>query len=609
MKLKKNWFYFLTVLFAIIGMLYNFTYSFVSLSKNSRSGYLMQGGVCLILPGIWIILQIASKAGFRLKLGEKLSQDKKWVRRVETVLVAAVLVLAAGIRIGLIRQMPEAYLPESRDYYDIALAIMDGSFLQFGKGYCDAIADTPTVMGYSYLLTYAFRIWGQGVRAGQYLNVVFSVGTAFLSYKIVRKAGGRAGGVMALILCAFWPSRIMSVNLLSGENAFVFLALLCIWIYLSLIMDYDGDTLDGMQAAFLYLVLGALLAVLAAVNAAAVLLLLAMLLFLLPQKMKLPAKPRNDIPLMVRLLKRGWMRCVLIIIPYIIAAGVISSNIELGIDRDVPFTKIACGSDLWEEIEDTFGVEKDTRNFKYFAERYIKLIDNDDPEIEKCVELLENQEDFTKEQRRYYDKVSSLNQIFYVTAAFFSLICLFFLLYEEANPVVMLLLLFLELGAATFLTGNGDDFHFMIPQIFILLGSMSIWYVFKGGYLKAGKAGAEREILLKEEEFEKYKLQMIEQEEEKLAELRKEAYANVFDMKKALQEGHVIMTVSKAYENDTVEDISREKAGKSAEKTDKEAEYKAEDGFDWHFTEEELNSLVDKNWAEVKEFVHKKNQE
>ncbi len=32
-----------------------------------------------------------------------------------------------------------------------------------------------------------------------------------------------------------------------------------------------------------------------------------------------------------------------------------------------------------------------------------------------------------------------------------------------------------------------------------------------------------------------------------MAELRKEAYANFFDMKKALQEGHVIMTVSEIY--------------------------------------------------------------
>ena len=33
------------------------------------------------------------------------------------------------------------------------------------------------------------------------------------------------------------------------------------------------------------------------------------------------------------------------------------------------------------------------------------------------------------------------------------------------------------------------------------------------------------------------------------------------------------------------------------------------DDFDWQFTEEELNSLVDQNWAAVRELVDKKSQE
>lgn len=640
MKLRKNWFDFLfnkpaggawrrlIVSFAAMGMLYIFVYSFISLSKNSVNGYLMQGGVFLALPGIWILLQLAAALSFRFKLRERLSRDKKWVRTAEAVLAGIVLVLAALIRIRMVGQMPAAYLQEGRDYYEIALAIREDSVLQFGKGYCDAIASSPVVMGYSYLLAFAFRIFGPGVRAGQYLNVFFSVGTVFLSYKIVRKAGGRAGAIAALILCAFWPSHIMAVGLISGENAFLFLSLFCIWIFLSLIMDYDGDTPDGMQAVFLYLFLGALLAATAAVNAVSVLLLLAMLIFLLPLQMKLPAKPKNDIPLMVRFLKRGWMRCILILVPYVIVAGVISSNIELSIDRDVPFTKIAFGSSLWEEAEGFFTEETATKKPRYFAERYIKLIDNDDQEISKCVELLESQEDFTKEQKEPYDKASSLNQIFYVITAFFSLLCFFFLLYQESNPVFMLILLFVGINGALFLTGEGDGFHVMLPHIFILLGSMTVWYIFREGYGEAEKAVVEKELLLKEEELEKYQLQIIEQEEEKLAELRKEAYANVFDMKKALQEGHVIMTVSKAYENDAddaednlADDRSGPPAEESAEKAieksvresageaQQEENKKAKDDFDWNFTEEELNSLVDKNWAAVRELVHRKNQE
>ena len=149
MKLKKNWFYFLTVLFAVMGMLYIFAYSFVSLAKNFRNGYLMQGGVFLVLLGIWLFLHLAVAAGRRFKLEEKLSRDKAWVRWAEAVIVTVVLVLAVGIRLWMIGQMPQVYLQEHKDYYDIALALFQDSSLQSNSRYCDLIADSPSIMGYS----------------------------------------------------------------------------------------------------------------------------------------------------------------------------------------------------------------------------------------------------------------------------------------------------------------------------------------------------------------------------------------------------------------------------------------------------------------------------
>ncbi len=96
-------------------------------------------------------------------------------------------------------------------------------------------------------------------------------------------------------------------------------------------------------------------------------------------------------------------------------------------------------------------------------------------------------------------------------------------------------------------------------------------------------------------------------------------------MKKALQEGHVIMTVSEIYgkeeesssrgqityepaqeyEERPVEGTGKGKAGSSVEREDG----LDKDDFDWQFTEEELNSLVDQNWAAVRELVDKKRQE
>ena len=375
----------------------------------------------------------------------------------------------------------------------------------------------------------------------------------------------------------------------------------------------------------LYIVLGVLLAVAAAISRFSVLLLLAMLIVLLPRKMKLPAKPINDIPLMVRALRWGWIRCILIIIPYMITVGVISSNIELAIDRDIAFSKIACGSSLIEEINENFIEEKDARKPRFFADRFVKLIENDESGIEGSRTLLETQESLSREQKDYFDQISAFNQAVYAAAAFLSLLCLFFLLYKEASPVFLLVLFFLLLEVTNFLTGSKSEIQFLLPQIFILFGAVAVGYTFREGWRTANQSLADKALQEKDEQMEAFKMQLIEAEEEKLAELRKEAYANVFDMKKALQEGHVIMTVSEAYDREEESgerEISENKpvqeiAENPAEGTDKEKaenirekeEAPDRDDFDWQFTEEELNSLVDQNWAAVKELANRKNQE
>ncbi len=585
----------------------------------------MQGGTFLVLLGIWLFLHLFAAAGQRFKLDEVLSRDKRWVRWAEAVIVTVVLILAAGIRVWLTGQMPEVYLEEHKDYYDIALALFQDSSLQLGSRYCDLIVDKPGTFGYSYLLMNAFKIWGEGIKAGRYLNIFFAAGGAFAAYKIAKKTGGRAAGLTALILCAFWPSRIFAVNILSGENAFLFLALLSIWLFLSLVMDYDEETPDGVQAVILYIVLGVLLAAAAAISTFSILLFLAMLIVLLPQKMKLPAKPVNDIPLMVRALRWGWIRCILIIIPYMITVGVISSNIELAIDRDISFSKIACGSSLLEEMNENFIEEKDARKPKFFADRFIKLVENDESGIEGSRTLLETQESLSREQKDYFDQISAFNQAVYAAVAFLSLLCLFFLLYKEASPVFLLVLFFLLLEVTNFLTGSKGEIQFLMPQIFILFGAVTVGYTFREGWKIKDRSLADKELREKDEQMEAFKLQLIEAEEEKLAELRKEAYANVFDMKKALQEGHVIMTVSEAYDREEESgerEISENGPGQEiaenpAEGTDKEKaenirekeEAPDRDDFDWQFTEEELNSLVDQNWAAVKELADRKNQE
>ncbi len=600
MKIKKNWFYLLIILLTVMGMLYLFINSFVSLGEKAENGNFLQAGVLCSLFAVWILIYLFAGLYAKLQLDVKLSQDKKWVKWVETLFVISVLVLAAAVRIKAVGKLPEAYLQEYKNYYEIAQALMDDSIQKYGERYCDSIASMPTIMGYSYFLMLAFKVFGVGARAGQYLNVFFSVGSAFFAYKIGRKAGGRISGGIALILCAFWPSQIAAVSVLSSESAFVFLVLLCIWIYISLIMDYDGDTSDAFLAVLLHFVLGVLLAAASAVNAASIIIVIAMFLILAPQKMKLPAQPKNDIPLMVRMLERGWVRCVMILVSYLIFAGVISSNIELAIDRTLPPMGIAYGSSLWEEVKANKGG------------KFENSFENEDYGIEKCRELFEEQKVLTEEMDNFLNRVGNLNQVIYVGAIFFTLVCFLYLLFKEPNPMVLYGLIFWGIAGLSFLTESVYEYYFIVTELFILSGAMMVWYTYKEGQQREGKVKDEKILLLKEAEMENYKLQLKEQEEERLAELRKEAYANVFDMEKALKEGHVVMTVTQAYADEKpAREKVQEKCGEQKREEEEQRCRKRElekDEFDWRFTENELNSMVSADWAFVKPHTSEKKQ-
>lgn len=545
MKLRKNWLYYLCVLLAAVGVLYIFVYSFTSVGAGAEYGHLTRGLFLLAIVGAWVLFRLLAALSAKVRLEHKLSWSKGWVRWLERGILCGIFFLAAGLRLKVLLEAPEAYLQDYKDYYEIACSLLDSTIQRY-REYCNDIVAAPQVMGYSYLLTIAFRIFGRGVRAGQYLNLFLSLASMFFLYKAAGKLGGRIARIVALLLYAFWPAQIYSTAMLSPENAFLTIVMFCLWIFLEALPKDGAETENGTGAVVLCLLLGAALAIAAAIREMGVILALVMLLMLLPFKMKLPAIPKNDIPLMTRLMARGWQRCLIILLPYLIVTGVIGSKIELEIDRELPAFAIAGGSSLQEAGKELWsgGDVKETLSGLFRKnEQYLK---NRDQELSAYRKLMDEQEVLSKEKYDFLKGVSGADQMLYTGTVFFALISLIYLMTKKAGFSLLPAGVFLGIMAMSCMTGERGGYSLLMTGNFILSAAVAIRYTFEEGRENLKNAAAEKELESREEELENYKISLQEQEEEKLAELRKEVYANLFDMEKALKEGHIVMTVTPA---------------------------------------------------------------
>lgn len=583
MILKKNWFYNFCVALSIIGLLYIVVCGFVSLGEGQEYPYFPRGLLLVGLFALWMLIQFLSRLSARFMLAEKLSFQKKWVRIGEYVIVALVLIAALLVRLATIYYIPMEPESDYKTYYEIAQLLKDGTIQKLGKGFCDYIAMFPHVMGICTILKWTFQVFGVSVTAGQYVNIFFSMWTIFFMYKIGRKLGGRITGMVALFLCAFWPSQVLYITMLSAEYAFTFFLYGSVWLLLSLIMDYDANTTHAVRCVILHVVLGVLIAVTAAIRPMALILLIATVLVLVPQKMKLPNIPRNDIPLMLRLLEKGWYRCVLIIIPYMIISGVITTNIELEVNKTLPSASTSFGYNLlvglnteseggWnqEDADLLYNSMAETGSasqahiacrdlavtrlvsnpkgmFNLFMNKYELLWGNDDYGATWNIAFLNEQDNLTPERSDFLYTIRDYNDILYIIVIFFGMVALIYLWKKPGSFVIIPVLLYLGTVAMHLLVESQNRYHYFVLQVFMLLGGLGIHYMFADARKDARIAYKEKLLELEEKERAAKELEKYEKIEEKVTEERSEAMVSSFDMKYALEHGHVIMTVSEAY--------------------------------------------------------------
>jgi hypothetical protein len=590
MKLNKNWFYYLSITIATIGLLYIIVCGFVSLGDGQEYPYFPKGLLILGILGLWMLVSILTRFGAKVNLSNRIQINPKHLRIAEVVFVILILVSSIVIRIIAIEKLPMAPESDYKTYYEIAVLLQNGLIQTDGKGYCNYIAMFPHIMGYCFILKTLFSIVGTSVKAGLFLNVFFSVATVFFIYRIARKLGGGFAGLVALVLSAFWPSQVLYISILSAEYSFTFMLFLCIWVFVSLVKDYDGNTEKSSFGVFVHLLLGVLLALAAAIRPMAMILMMAIMIVLLPQKMKLPTELRNNIPLTVRMMEKGWIRCVLIIIPYMIISNVITTNIELIVNKTLPSASTSFGYNLlvglntesvggWNKEDasllyssmDTTGsasqahitcrdlafqriIKNPKGIFNLFINKYELLWGNDDYGATWNIAFLDEQGNLTKERSDFLYAIRDFNDIIYIITVFFALIALIYLRKEKGNFVYILVLLYLGTVVMHLFVESQNRYHYFVLEVFFILAGMAVQFMYEDAKKEMVHNKKEMEIVTREQERENDILEVYKKQELKIEELRKEVFSNLFDMQTAILNGNITMTISQAYDQNEKDD-------------------------------------------------------
>lgn len=583
MKLEKNWFYHLSISLSVAGVAYILISGVSHIGNSLKYPYAKKGMLLLVFFLSWVGVHFIALLLARLDIGRKLEEKRKLMLGVEGAYVFLILCAAFGLRYAVIYHMPMEPASDYKTYFEIAEMMKNGTLQEKGEGYCNYIAMFPHIIGYCYILKNVFILLGTSVWNGQLANIIFSVSTVFIIYRIARKLGGRLPGVIALTAAAFWPSQILYINMLASEYSFSFFLYLSLLLSLHLAMDYHGDTKHGIRGILLHILLGCLIAAAAAIRPMALILLIAILLCILPLKMKLPNIPQNSIPVLVQLLGKGWIRGVLILVSYLILSNVLTTNTELVINQSVPSFGESFGYNLlvglngesrggWNEEDSRFlydslertgspvqaqiacrnqAVKRFTENpkavFDLFINKYELLWGNDDYGVTWNQAFLNEQNHLTPQRASFLASVREINHMVYMVFALFSFMTLIYLLARSASYLYIPILLYLGTVGMHLLVESQNRYHFHVLPVFMIIASVGIQYIFENavGFVKSqDMLRLEKEKLKCKEEFI---LKKFEEEEHEAIKLRYQKMTNAFDMKSAIEKGNVIVTVSEKY--------------------------------------------------------------
>lgn len=369
MKPKTSPFFYFVIALFFIAILYSLVCGVNDLGLNQPYPYFLPGIFLVLFLGTWLVVNSLSSISAQLRLEDRLNRYKTVTNAVEIGLVIVVLAAAAWVRIIVIQTIPMEPSSDFATYYDVADLLKQGT-LKDNAWYCDYIAIFPHVYGYPRILSVVFRLFGTSVAVAKYLNVVFSVATVFLVYLIGRLCGGRIAGCIAMLLSAFWPSQLIYITQVASEYPFSFLLMLCIYLFVLSLKICTADMKHPALGILLHIALGISLAVCASVRPMALIAVITIFLCIFFQKIPILSSKDERKSISLMLLSKGWIRCTIVLVCYLLISNLNTTVIEHTIDRTLASGSTSFGYNLLVGMNTVSNGSWNAEDFQYLFDRY-----------------------------------------------------------------------------------------------------------------------------------------------------------------------------------------------------------------------------------------------
>lgn len=582
MEIRKNWFTYIYLTIFCICLSYSLFSGILYIGVNTKYPFIWYGGIIMAMGGLWLL---ANTCGFMFShLIKFRSVNIRFESILEAFFVVLVLAAAAAVRVWVINYFPVQPESDFRTYFEVAKLLAQGTLIRDGVGYCDYISQFPHVFGYPYILSKVFLLFGPSVTAGLYLNLGASVISIFLAYRIARLICGKTGGLLALLLVAFWPSQILYVNQMASEPLFMCLTLTAVWITAYLFTNSKKS--KPTNVLILNILLGIILALAGGVRPVAVILLIAIAICTLTYKAK---ENRNEKAGLIKsCMSRGWIRVTVILISYFICSQLVSGSTARAIDRELPGSTVSFGYNLlvgvnidskgsWNEKDARFLEEKFMENgsaeeahrasrdealkriinnpkgmANLIFEKYTLLWDNDDYASYWNTLFLESQRNLTPERKAFITNLTIWNNIYYIICVYLSLISGVFLWFRKRVGLEHILILyFIGTAMLHMILESQNRYHYSILPVFAILASAGLVDIFRY-YIHKTELKIESVIEKEEPTFEEMTSRGLTSEgviseEPEFSNSEEKVKDNRFDMLDAIKKGHITVTVTEAY--------------------------------------------------------------
>ncbi len=575
METRRNWFTYIYLTIFGICLCFSLFSGILSIGDSTKYPFLWYGGILLVMGGLWLVSNTLAIFATHYNLYRFTPKNSKILTAVEAILITLITISAVAVRLWIIRNLPVQPESDFQTYYKIAELLAQDTLLRDGAGYCDYISQFPHVIGYPYILSKIFIVFGPSVKAGLYLNLTASVLSIIFVNRIGRLIYGRAGGFFAMLLVAFWPSQILYINQMASEPVFMCLTLLCIWIIAYLFKT--PASAKASRTLILYIILGTLFAMAGAVRPVAIILLVAMIICTITYKAK--ASEISRAGLIKSLMSRGWIGAAVILVSYLVCSVIISGATVRTIDRELPGSTVSFGYNLmvglnqeskgsWNEEDSKFlndrylesgsaqETHKASRNeavkrltkdplgiANLMFQKYTLLWSNDDYGAYWNLLFLEQQGSLTDHKRELINDLAIWNNVIYIICVYLSLIAGIFLWFRKnVGTEHVLILYFIGTALLHMILESQGRYHYNILPVFALLAVSGLTGIFRYYQKHLAHNQSQNTDTLSDKEQET-KQKSSSDEDRKI----NNTSDNNFNMLDAIRKGHVTVTVTEAY--------------------------------------------------------------